>query len=143
MDCYIVEEFGISELIYWGFVNCFFLVDKFDVLWSWVVEYVFYDDQFIFNLYVGVDVDYYIVVKVIIQIVWYNLFGCCLFIIFEKWNLKIKEFWEILYVFIFECDFECDGINSDGCVIFNFVVCKVLIVGMCYVGEMKKVMFFV
>lgn len=143
MDCFIIEELSMVDDIYWGLINCLFDVDKFDVFWDCVEVYIVEKDQFVLYVYVGFDLEYYLLVKMIIEMVWQNLFGCNLFICLDSYNLVDKQEWQILNVVNFECDFEWDGINSNGVVMINFVKCKVLLVGMYYVGEMKKVMFLV
>lgn len=52
------------------------------MLWVCVEEYVKSNDYFIFYLEVGVDFEYYLLVVVIIEIVWYYIFVKNMFIEF-------------------------------------------------------------
>lgn len=143
-DRFIVKEPSSAMNIDWGTVNQPFDLERFKVLWERAEAYLKQQDEyFISHLQVGADPQHALVIKVITETAWQNLFARHLFVRTGSAIASEANSWTILNVPGYITSPERDGTNSDGAVIICFSERKVLLAGMRYAGEMKKAMFSV
>lgn len=143
-DRFIVQEETTEANIDWGKVNKPVSEKVFEALWDKAEQYLLQRKQYyVSHLEVGADPVHSLPIVVRTETAWQQLFARNLFIIPESWNQQEKTPWQIINVPGLQCDPEVDGTNSDGAVMINFKLKKVLLVGMRYAGEMKKAMFSV
>lgn len=91
-DKFIVEEESMINKIDWGMVNQLILEEVFEWLYMKVVSYLKqWDELFVFEGFVGVDEKYRLLIIVVNEFVWYNLFVRQLFICLEGNDKKIVE----------------------------------------------------
>lgn len=143
-DRFIVKEATTEAKIDWGKVNRPVSETVFEALWDKAEQYLLQRKQYyVSHLEVGADPVHGLPIVVRTETAWQQLFARNLFIIPESWNQQEKTPWQIINVPGLACDPAVDGTNSDGAVMINFKLKKVLLVGMRYAGEMKKAMFSV
>ena len=142
-DRFIVQEPDSADYIDWGVVNQPFDLDRFNALWQRAENYLKQYDSFISHLQVGADPRRALVIKVITETAWQNLFARHLFVRSGSAIANEANTWTILNVPGLIPQPERDGTHSDGTVIICFSQRKVLLAGMRYAGEMKKAMFSV
>lgn len=128
-------------MIWWE--NNFFMdVDKFDVLYVDMFEYMKGGIYYVQDLFGGVDLVYCLDVCVVIELVWYGLFICYLLCCLECVELDSFMFeWIIINCLLFKVDLVKYGCCSDIVIVLNFEKKIILIGGIEYVGENKKLVF--
>jgi len=141
-DRFIVQEDSTSHLIDWGEINRPFDADKFSLLWDKVGAYLAEKNRYLSKVHVGAHEDHYIPVHVTTESASHSMFSQLIFISPDEFNPQAKKEWQIMSALNYECSPEEDGTNSEGCVIINFAARKVLLAGMKYAGEMKKINVF-
>lgn len=142
-DRFIVKDALTEKTVDWGTVNQPIDPAVFRTLWQRAEEYLSKRPAYISHLRVGADEKDFIPVKVMTELACHNLFAQCLFIRSQEDYSKNKASWTLISVPGLTTHGQADGVNSDGCVMMNMSERQVLLIGMHYMGEMKKAMFTV
>ena len=142
-DRFIVKDAVTENTVDWGIVNQPLSTERFNALWVKTEKYLSDKDHYVSHLQVGADPQYFLPVKVMVELAWHALFVRHLFIQPEGEYTQGKEPWTLLCAPRFFADPKTDGVNSEGAVILNMSQRKILICGIAYAGEMKKAMFSV
>jgi phosphoenolpyruvate carboxykinase (ATP) len=142
-DRYIVFDDETHENVDWGKVNHQFPPGKFDKIFEKMKNFVDGKDLFIFDGFVGADLENRLSIRVINDHAWQNLFARQLYVRPSATELESHE-----PEFTLMCinDFETipvDGTSSNVFILINLSKKLVLIGGTSYAGEMKKSMFSV
>ena len=79
-DKFVVQEPSSESDIWWGKVNRPFSQENFDYLYRKMLAYTQNRDIFVFDGYVGADLNYRMPVRIITEYAWHNLFARNMFI---------------------------------------------------------------
>ena len=143
-DRYIVFDDETHENVDWGKVNHQFPPGKFDKIFEKMKNFVDGKDLFIFDGFVGADLENRLAIRVINDHAWQNLFARQLFVRPSAAELESHEpEFTLMCINDFETIPEVDGTSSNVFILINLSKKLVLIGGTSYAGEMKKSMFSV
>ena len=143
-DRYIVFDDETHENVDWGKVNHQFPPGKFDKIFEKMKNFVDGKDLFIFDGFVGADLENRLSIRVINDHAWQNLFARQLFVRPSATELESHEpEFTLMCINDFETIPEVDGTSSNVFILINLSKKLVLIGGTSYAGEMKKSMFSV
>ena len=143
LDRFIVKDELTQDNIDWGQINRPIENNVFEALWTKAQDYLINKTAYTAHLRVGADDKFTIPLTVTTETAWHNLFARHLFVREAVPAEGELGAWQILNVPSLHPDPEIDGTHSDGAVMINFTVRRVLLIGMPYAGEMKKAMFSV
>ena len=143
-DKFIVKDEMTAHTVAWGAVNAPFEADKFDALYTRVMEHLRGRELYVQDLFCGADPAYRLPVRIVNEYAWHNLFVRQLFLRPTTQELKSHhpEF-TVISAPEFKADPKRDGVNSEVFILLNFMRRTVLIGGTSYAGEMKKCIFSV
>ena len=141
-DKFTVKDAVTADKVFWGEVNQPFDPQKFEALYSRVLEYLKTRDLYVQDLFAGADPQYRLPIRVINEFAWHNLFVRDLFIrpTEEELQTHAPEF-TVIAAPTFLADPQRDGTKSEVFILVNFSRRLVLIGGTHYAGEMKKSIF--
>src|SRR5438874_12379219 len=141
-DKFTVKDAVTADKVFWGEVNQPFDAQKFEALYSRVLEYLKTRDLYVQDLFAGADPQYRLPIRVINEFAWHNLFVRDLFIrpTEEELQTHAPEF-TVIAAPTFLADPQRDGTKSEVFILVNFSRRLVLIGGTHYAGEMKKSIF--
>lgn len=144
-DRFIVRDATTENTVDWNTINQSIRPDVFNALWEKAMAHLNQlDESFVSWLQVGAAKEHTLVVKVITELAWHNLFTRHLFIRPERpFTEDQAGQWTLLCVPSFHPEGAKDGVNGDAAIILDFTRRAILIVGTLYAGEMKKAMFSV
>ena len=143
-DRYIVFDDETHENVDWGKVNHQFPPGKFDKIFEKMKNFVDGKDLFIFDGFVGADLENRLSIRVINDHSWQNIFARQLFVRPSAVELESHEpEFTLMCINDFETIPEVDGTSSNVFILINLSKKLVLIGGTSYAGEMKKSMFSV
>jgi len=143
-DRYIVFDDETHENVDWGKVNHQFPPGKFDKIFEKMKNFVDGKDLFIFDGFVGADLENRLSIRVINDHAWQNLFARQLFVRPSATELESHEpEFTLMCINDFETIPEVDGTSSNVFILINLSKKLVLIGGTSYAGELKKSMFSV
>jgi len=143
-DRFIVDEPSVHDNINWSKGNQDISSETFENLFNKAMAYVKHKDLFVFEGFVGADLEYRMPIRVINEFAYQNLFAQQMFIKpkeGERQNFK-PEF-TVVALPDLKAVPEIDGTNSEVFIIINFEQKVVLIGGTKYSGEIKKSIFTV
>ncbi len=143
-DRFIVDEPSVHDHINWNKGNKGISAQVFDNLFNKAMAHVKDKELFVFEGFVGSDLDYRMPIRVINEFAYQNLFASQMFIkpkAGERENFD-PEF-TVLAMPDLKADPAVDGTNSEVFIILNFAQKIVLIGGTRYSGEIKKSIFTV
>ncbi|MBO8163337.1 MAG: phosphoenolpyruvate carboxykinase (ATP) [Brevibacillus sp.] len=142
-DKFIVEEESVRDKVNWE-ANQPISPDRFDRLYTDVLDYLQQKELFVFDGYAGADEEYRLSLRVVNEYAWHNLFARQLFIRPTAAELAAHtpEF-TVIAAPGFQADPAVHGTNSETFIIISFERRTVLIGGTEYAGEMKKSIFTV
>lgn len=143
-DRFIVDEPSVHNHVNWNKGNKGVSVQVFDNLFNKAMAYVKDKELFVFEGFVGSDLEYRMPIRVINEFAYQNLFASQMFIkpkAGERENFE-PEF-TVLALPELKADPAVDGTNSEVFIILNFAQKIVLIGGTRYSGEIKKSIFTV
>ncbi|HHW58170.1 MAG TPA: phosphoenolpyruvate carboxykinase (ATP) [Clostridia bacterium] len=140
-DKFIVDELEVHEDIWWE-NNKAISIDKFERLYNRLTAYLQNRDIFIFDGFVGADLQYRIPIRVITEYAYQSLLARQLFIRPNEEELRnhIPEY-TLIAAPKFNSIPELDGVNSEAFIILSFTKKLIIIGGSQYGGEIKKSIF--
>jgi phosphoenolpyruvate carboxykinase (ATP) len=143
-DKFVVDEASIHDKVNWGPVNQPISADKFEQLYTDVLEYLQGKELFVFDGFAGADKTYRLPIRVVNEYAWHNLFARQLFIRPTAEELaNHKAEFTVIYAPTFKANPAVHGTHSETFIIISFERKTVLIGGTEYAGEMKKSIFSV
>ncbi len=143
-DKFTVEDDLTCESVDWNNINQKFPREKFDALYSKVLNSLKRKDAYISDVFACADPKYRLNVRVITETPWANHFARNMFIRPNAAEIeKIGAGWTILCVPSFMADAAIDGTRQHNFSIIDFSKKRILIGGSGYTGEIKKGIFTV
>ncbi len=140
-DRFIVEDELTAESVWWGDVNIRFSPEKFEALYTKVVNYLGDKDIYVRDAYACADEAHRISIRVITETAFQNLFAHNLFL--RSKPQQDNPEWTIIAAPGFRADPSADGTRQHNFTILNFTKKMILIGGSGYTGEIKKGIFSV
>ncbi len=141
-DRFIVDEPQVTNVIGWGSENKKFPVDKFELIYKKVGEYLSGKNVYIFDGFAGADPKYRVGVRVINELASENLFMNNMLIRPDETELKkFKEDYTLIAVPGLKLDAAECGTHSEAAILLCLTKKIILVVGSQYAGEMKKSVF--
>ena len=143
-DRFIVDDEQTHDSVDWGKINHPFPEDKFYKIFEKMKRHVKDKEIFIFDGFVGADLEHRLPIRVITDHAWQNLFVRQLFIRPSAAELEShKPEYVLLALNEFKAIPEVDGTRTEAFIILNYTKKIVLIGATPYAGEIKKAMFSV
>jgi len=143
-DRFIVDDEQTHDSVDWGKINHPFPEDKFYKIFEKMKRHVKDKEIFIFDGFVGADIEHRLPIRVITDHAWQNLFVRQLFIRPSAAELEShKPEYVLLALNEFKAIPEVDGTRTEAFIILNYTKKIVLIGATPYAGEIKKAMFSV
>lgn len=142
MDRFIVKDDITKDKVWWGNINIPFEKEKFDSLYSKVIDYLNQKELFVRDSYACADPDYQLNIRVINEYPWSNMFAYNMFL--RPTEAELEDFtpeWTVINAPGFMADAELDGTRQHNFAILNFTDKIALIGGTGYTGEIKKGIF--
>lgn len=143
-DRFIVDEASVHDKINWGKVNVPISSEKFDKLFSKILDYLKDKEVFVFDGFVGADKNHRMPIRVINELASQNLFAQQLLIKPKEGELEgFEPGFTVIAAPGCHAVPEIDGTNSEAFIVLNFEKKIVIIGGSMYCGEIKKSIFTV
>ena len=142
MDRFIVKDDITKDKVWWGNINIPFEKQKFDSLYSKVIDYLNQKELFVRDSYACADPDYQLNIRVINEYPWSNMFAYNMFL--RPTEAELENFtpeWTVINAPGFMADAKLDGTRQHNFAILNFTDKIALIGGTGYTGEIKKGIF--
>jgi len=142
-DKFVVRHVDSENNIWWGAYNRPFDGEKFDKLYTRMMEYLQGKDVFVQDVYAGADENYRMPARFITEQAWHSMFIRNMFILPqspEEYRNFIPEF-TIVAAPGFQGDPAVDGTKSETFIILNFERKLAIIGNTAYAGETKKTVF--
>ncbi len=142
MDRFIVKDDITKDKVWWSKINLPFDEDKFDKLYSKVVDYLSEKEIFVRDSYACADKNYKLNIRVVNEYPWSNMFAYNMFLRPTEEELKgFSPEWTVINAPGFMANAEEDGTRQHNFAILNFTKKIALIGGTGYTGEIKKGIF--
>ena len=143
-DKFIVREPSSADKVWWGKVNRAMEPANFETLHRRLLAYLQGKDLFVQDCFAGADPEYRLLIRVITETAWHNLFARNMFIQAKPEDLAthVPQF-TIINAPNFHAIPEVDGTHSEVFIVLHFGQRLVLIGGTQYAGEIKKSIFTV
>jgi len=143
-DKFIVESPQVSGEIWWGPVNRPISPEKFEQLHRRLCAYLQGRELFVFDGFVGSEMNYRYPIRFINELAWQNMFARQLFLRpGPQEQESFKPYFTVICAPGFQADPTVDGTHSEAFVILDFEKRMILIGGTHYAGEIKKSIFSV
>ena len=143
-DRFIVDDKQTHDSVDWGKINHPFQEDKFDKIFEKMKRHVKGKEIFIFDGFVGADLDHRLSIRIITDHAWQSLFVRQLFIRPSATELQShKPEYTLVALNEFKAIPEVDGTRTEAFILINYQKKIVLIGATPYAGEIKKSMFSV
>ncbi|MFZ0390673.1 MAG: phosphoenolpyruvate carboxykinase (ATP) [Calditrichia bacterium] len=142
-DRFFVEDSTTKDRIAWGKSNAGVKPEVFDHLFNKIQAYMQGKELYVQDVYVGVDEDYRMPLRVVSELAWGALFARTQFIRPEK-RKDIENHqpeFTVLHAPNLQSEPELDGTNSNVFVVINLEKKLILVGGTHYGGEIKKSIF--
>ncbi|OLB90774.1 MAG: phosphoenolpyruvate carboxykinase (ATP) [Thaumarchaeota archaeon 13_1_40CM_38_12] len=143
-DRFIVDDKQTHDSVDWGKINHPFQEDKFDKIFEKMKRHVKGKEIFIFDGFVGADLDHRLSIRIITDHAWQSLFVRQLFIRPSATELQShKPEYTLMALNEFKAIPEVDGTRTEAFILLSYQKKIVLIGATPYAGEIKKSMFSV
>ena len=141
-DRFIVKDDVTKDEVWWSDINLPFESDKFDALYTKVVDYLSEKEIFVRDSYACADESYKLNIRVVNEYPWSNMFAYNMFL--RPTEKELETFspeWTVINAPGFMADPKVDGTRQHNFAILNFTKKIALIGGTGYTGEIKKGIF--
>lgn len=141
-DKFVVRTPDVATELWWGSVNRPIEPTVFDHIWSRVTAYLQGRDVYIFDGFVGADLQYSLPLRSIGVLAWQNLFASTLFLRPTPEQLAVhKPQFTVVALPDLLLDGKSEGLDSEVAIIVSFEKKMIVICGSHYGGEIKKSIF--